>query len=128
VTRVLDPASAKRLALAVAALRVGLGLGAFAVPDVACRPWVGSNGEGPGRKVLARALGGRDVALGLGALVAARRGAPVRGWVEAAALADGGDVAATLASWSALPKVGRVLVLGAAAGAAAAGAVAARSL
>jgi hypothetical protein len=41
-------------------------------------------------------VGARDLALGLGVLVALNRGAPVRGWLEASALVDGIDAAACL--------------------------------
>jgi hypothetical protein len=40
----------------------------------------------------------------------------VRGWLEASALADAGDVAATLADWGSRPRLGRLVVLAAAAG------------
>jgi len=124
----LSSRQARTLALGVAGLRVALGLGALAAPDVAARPWVGDEGPAAPRRTLARALGGRDVALGLGALLAARRGAPVRGWVEAGALADAGDVVATLASFPRLPRYGRFVVLAGAAGAVAAGVLAAPEL
>jgi hypothetical protein len=37
-------------------------------------------------------LGGRDLALGLGVVIALDRGAPVRGWLEACVLADTVDL------------------------------------
>ena len=123
----LSAGQARRLALTVAGLRVALGAVALAAPDLALRPWVGA-GHGPERRVLARSLGARDVALGLGALVAGRRRAPLRGWVEAGSLADTGDVLATALAFGRLPRRGRLLVLGAAAGAAAAGALVAPSV
>lgn len=123
----LAPDRARRLALTVAGLRVALGAVAMVAPDMALRPWVG-RGTGAERRVLARSLGARDVALGLGAVLAAARRAPLRGWVEAGSLADAGDVVGTALAFGRLPRVGRVLVLGAAAGAAAAGALAAPSL
>lgn len=124
----LDSSRGRSLALAVATLRVLVGAVAMAAPDRALRPWVGDGGRGPARRVLARSLGVRDLALGLGALVAARRGAPLRGWVEAGALADTGDAIGTAMSFGSLPRFGRLLVLAASAGAAGAGAMAARSL
>jgi hypothetical protein len=65
---------------------------------------------------LARALGARDAALGLGTLLAQRHGGPVRGWLEGSALADAGDAIATLIGWSARPRFGRLAVLTAATG------------
>ena len=124
---ILSRPTARRLALAVAGMRVALGALAMVAPDLALRPWVGRPG-GAERRVLARALGARDIALGLGALLAARRNAPLRGWVEAGSLSDVGDTVSTALAFGGLPATGRVLVLGAAAGAAAAGALAAPSV
>ena len=126
--RHLPAGPARRLALGVATARIGLGVVAAIAPTVVARPWIGEEAHGPGAKVLGRALGGRDLALGLGPVLAARRGAPIRGWVEAAVLADLVDTGATLIAFRRLPRRGRWLVLASAGGAAAAGALAARSL
>ena len=53
----------------------------------------GSAGLAP---VVVRMVGARDVALGLGAVIAIDRGAPVRGWLEGAALADACDFVASV--------------------------------
>lgn len=109
-------------ARAVAAGRVALGLTALAWPAVVARPWVGPAGGVTGR-VFGRALGGRDLALGLGALVALERQSDeASAWVAAGALSDALDVAASLASWRELPRLTRWLVLASAGGAAIAGA------
>ena len=78
----------RRGAAAVAAGRVGLGLAALARPAVVTgRPWVGPSGEGQAGRVLGRALGARDLALGLGTLAALQRPAgpdtdqPTQSWV-----------------------------------------------
>lgn len=113
----LDLSGAVRL---LAGARIGLGVVAFLAPTLPARPWVGIDAARPSAKTLARALGARDVALGLGTLLAQRDGSPVRGWLEASALADAGDVAATLISWRSSPRLGRVGVLLAATGGAAA--------
>jgi hypothetical protein len=126
--RLLSPRMARMLAIAVAGGRAALGVTAMVAPDAVARPWIGDDGRGPGRRVLARALGGRDLALGLGALLAARPDGPLRGWVEAGGLADAGDVAATFLAFRHLPERGRWLVLAAAGGAVAAAALAAPSL
>ena len=55
-------------------------------------------------KMMSRALGARDLALGLGLAVALDRGKPVRGWLEGAALADGGDLMATLLAGDSIPR------------------------
>ncbi|HEX3947829.1 MAG TPA: hypothetical protein VHW47_08985 [Acidimicrobiales bacterium] len=118
---------ARRVVVVVAAGRVGIGVAALARPRLAVRPWVGVD-DGPASAVLGRSLGGRDIALGLGLLLAANHDRPLRGWAEAAALADTGDVVATLAAFGSLPRRGRLLVLAASAAAAAAGWWAARSV
>jgi hypothetical protein len=62
----------RRGATAVAVSRVGVGVVAFAAPALVSRSWVGGAGGGTSGRVLGRALGGRDLALGLGALAALR--------------------------------------------------------
>src|SRR5581483_4627507 len=122
------PGLPHRVALGLAICRVGLGLMAIVEPSPISRPWIGASRDEVGPRVLARALGGRDVALGLGVLLAARRNAPLRGWVEAGALADAVDAAATALAFRRLPRSGRYLVLAASGGAAALGSAAARRL
>jgi hypothetical protein len=115
-------------ARALAWARLALGVTALAAPTVPGRPWVGDAAATPAGKTLARALGGRDVALGLGTLLALNHDAPVRGWLEASALADACDVGATLAAFGRLPRWGRLLVMAAASGGAISCAVTARRL
>ncbi|HMC41556.1 MAG TPA: hypothetical protein VKI20_00995 [Acidimicrobiales bacterium] len=103
--------------------RVALGVAAFALPRLPATPWIGKDASRPSSRLLSRALGARDVALGLGALVAVSRDLPVRGWLEAGGLADAGDVAATLLGWESAPVLGRWLVLAAAGGGVVASAV-----
>jgi hypothetical protein len=85
-------------------------------------------------RVLGRAVGARDVALGIGALRALRHLAAEPGsacaWIAAGALSDSLDVIASLSSWRDLPRRSRWLVVASAARAAltgAAGALAVRS-
>jgi len=110
---------------AVAAGRVALGLTALAWPLVPARPWVGASADDLAARVFGRALGARDVALGLGALAALERpaesGSP-SAWVAAGALSDALDVLASAASWRELPRVTRWLVAVTAGGAAVVGA------
>jgi len=116
----------RRGAMAVAAGRVALGLTALAWPVVPARPWVGAAANDLAARVFGRALGARDLALGLGALAALQRPADHRGpasaWVAAGALSDALDVAASVASWRELPRNGRWLVVVSAGGAALIGA------
>src|SRR3954451_21565414 len=63
-------------ATAVAVARVALGVVALARPSVPARPWVGEPADEIGLQVLGRALGARDLVLGLGTLAAARESLP----------------------------------------------------
>jgi hypothetical protein len=106
-------------------VRVVLGVSALVSP-LAARPWVGPSVREPAGAVLGRAAGARDLALGAGALLAARQGGRAeRTWVAAGAFCDLVDAATTIAHRRRLPAAGRVLVSGAAVGAAAVGALAA---
>jgi hypothetical protein len=122
----------RRGATTVAAARVALGLAALAWPSVPARPWTGAGADDLTARVLGRALGARDLALGLGALAALRGQAaspwPARSWVAAGALSDTLDVAVSLAAWRELPRVTRWLVAASAGGAALAGAVGALAM
>jgi len=80
----------RRGATTVAAARVALGLAALAWPSVPARPWTGAGDDDLTARVFGRALGARDLALGLGALTALRDQAaspgPARSWVVAVAV------------------------------------------
>jgi hypothetical protein len=122
----------QRGATAIAAGRVALGLTALVWPSVPARPWVGASADDLAARVFGRALGARDLSLGLGALIALRRppaeaGEAVR-WVAAGAVSDALDVAASVSSWPDLPRAGRWMVAASAGGAALAGAVGALAL
>ena len=122
----------RRGAWAVAAGRVALGLTALAWPSVPARPWVGAAADDVAAQVFGRALGARDIALGLGALRALQHLAAEPGsacaWVAAGALSDALDVAASLLSWRELPQTSRWLVVASAGGAALTGAAGALAL
>ena len=106
--------------------RIAIGITALVAPSVPLRPWVGRDfAWQPRAKLLARSLGARDLALGIGVILALRHDGPVRGWVEGSGVADAGDCLSTLLAFGKLPKSGRWLVLLSAAGAAAAARVAA---
>ena len=129
----------RHAATVVAAGRVALGVAALARPSVPARPWVGASADELGARVFGRALGARDIALGLGALAALRiapagsagaqaAGAQAGAWVAAGALSDALDVAITAAAWPELPRTSRWLVAASAGGAAVAGAAGALAL
>lgn len=110
---------------AVALGRIGLGISYSLAPTRALRAWPGrapSRGaDGAVTRMLARSTGGRDISLGLGLLLAQRHGGPVRGWLEAAMLADVADAVSIVIAFRHLPRVRAVMMLGAALGAAGAG-------
>jgi hypothetical protein len=122
------PAARHSLGAVVAVGRIGVGLGALAAPRLLLSTWIGAEpAAGPPQQVLARALGGRDVALGVLALQAISGGsrrAPARTAVALGAFADGVDMVATVRGWSSLPRGRRWLTLGLALGATAAGVLA----
>ena len=111
----LSREDARRLACANGVARCALGLLAMTLPSVPLAPWIGRPTPAGPVRLLGRALGARDLALGLGTLLALRHDAPVRGWVEAGGLADAGDALFTLAAFGRLPRRGRWSVLAAAA-------------
>ena len=102
--------------------RAVIGAALLAAPVAAGEPWIGETAASPGGQVALRALGARDLVLGLGALRAARRGDPgaVAAWCTALAACDIVDGIATGSMRSELPS-GGVPVMALAFGAAAAG-------
>ena len=132
VTSIGSPGLLRHGARAVAAGRVALGLTALVWPSVPARPWVGGAADDVAARVFGRALGARDLALGLGALAAlqgpAAGAGPASAWVAAGALSDALDVVASVSSWRELPRTGRWLVVASAGGAALAGAAGALAL
>jgi len=109
---------AKDVALALARGRIAIGAVALAAPGLAGRFMFGRDGSRPATKLLARMVGGRDMALGLGVVIALDRGAPVRGWLEASSLADGVDLAGGLLARDEIPRVTFVNAVALAGGAA----------
>jgi len=125
MTRPPVPVLLRNGAKAVAAARVALGLTALVWPSVPARPWVGAAADDVAAQVFGRALGARDLALGLGALVALQgqdEAGAGRSWIAAGALSDALDVAASVKSWRELPRLSRWLVVASAGGAAVIGA------
>jgi hypothetical protein len=105
----------RSVALALALGRAALGAGLLAVPARVNTRWVGADGDRPGARVLGRAVGARDVAIGLGAAAALRQGGPARAWLVSGVLADLGDLGSTLGERGAMPRNG-VIGVGALAG------------
>ena len=121
-------AKASTAAKLLGAVRISVGLGALLSPRRASAPWLGQDeSRRSSVRVFARALGGRDLALGAAALAAASDQELKRVCVLGA-LADGMDFLATLRDFPRLPRVGRWLVLSSTFGAAFSGATCAALL
>src|SRR5215212_4804174 len=114
----IDAVEPHGLALAIARTRIAIGVVAIAAPGFVARAMFGRDGSRPGPRLFARMLGGRDLALGLGVVIALDRGAPVRGWLEASSLADGVDLAGCLLARDEIPRVTFVNTVALAGGAA----------
>ena len=76
------------------------------------RGWIGKQARLPGAQVLARAVGARDLAVGLGGLQAVKRNdGSARPWLAAAAACDAVDFGATWAAGRGIPRQARTGVL-----------------
>jgi hypothetical protein len=110
-----------RLARGLAINRISFGVGMVLAPGLYARSWVGTKAAGEdATKVLARALGARDLALGAGGLLALRAGDVERSrrWFTAQGVTDAVDLLATLAARD-VPVPARVFAGAMAAGSAA---------
>ena len=79
----MDKLQARQLAQTVAWARIAIGVTAIVAPSLPLRPWVGDLAGDRRGKLLARSLGARDLALGLGVVLAMKHEAPVRGSLAA---------------------------------------------
>jgi hypothetical protein len=103
----------RALAATLAVNRVAFGLGYLWAPRATGRRWIGKVARDPAVGVLTRALGARDLVLGAGALFAlATRGRTARPWFAAHTVADGVDLAATIAARRRLPRDGYRFAVG----------------
>jgi hypothetical protein len=101
--------STRTLAKALALNRIQYGLGMVLKPGRNAKVWVG--GRAARRtpvKVLAQALGVRDLVLGVGALRALDDPQAARAWFTALAVADGVDVPVTALAGDDIPLWSRV--------------------
>ena len=108
-----------RLAQLVAVGRIGIGCTALVAPTLMTRPWIGDTAASPDARLLARTMGGRDLALGLGTLRALGvDDSEARPWVALAGMADAVDATVTVLAFRRLPRVTRWGILAATVGAA----------
>jgi hypothetical protein len=106
-TRGMDVA---QLARGQALNRVAMGAALIVVPGLVGRAWAGPLAADDRAKVLARALGARDLSLGAGGLLALREGdsAWARRSLAAQAFADAVDFLAIVAAGRRLPLAARL--------------------
>jgi len=98
----------KQKAMVFGAIRFGVGSALVLAPGFAGRVWVGPGADGPGSKVFARALGARDVLLGLRTMTAVRSEREAKHYLVSGYAADAADVAATVIAWRNLSPGRRV--------------------
>src|ERR671931_981609 len=104
------------LAALISIGRFVFGVAFIAEPTLMDRAWIGKQARVPGAQLLARAVGARDLVLGLGGLQALARDDGSAGpWLAAGAICDGVDFGATWAAGRTIPRQARRGVLGAAA-------------
>jgi hypothetical protein len=100
------------LAALISLGRLVFGAAFIAEPTLMDRAWIGKQARVPGAQLLARAVGARDLVLGLGGLQALKRddgsAAP---WLGAGAICDAVDFGATAAAGRKIPAQARRGVL-----------------
>lgn len=72
-------------------LRAGIGAALFTFPGLSARVWLGEGARGPTARIAMRALGAREVVLGIGLLTALEGRRDPETWIEAGALCDVAD-------------------------------------
>jgi hypothetical protein len=115
----MTPSVARRLAQLIALGRIGIGCTALLAPTLMTRPWIGDAAGSPDARLLARTMGGRDLALGIGTLRALGvDDAEARPWVALAGMADAVDATVTIFAFGRLPRLTRWAILASTVGAA----------
>ena len=100
------------LGLLISAGRFLFGVAFIAKPTLMDRAWIGKQARVPGAQLLARAVGARDLVLGLGGLQALPRAdGSARPWLAAGGICDAVDFGATWAAGRRIPRRARNGVL-----------------
>ena len=97
--------------------RIVIGSGFVAAPEAVGQSWIGDAANADGG-IMARAFGGRDIALGAATLIAARDPKILAPLLALGVMVDSIDCAATLAAGDKIPDRARYVSAGLAAGAA----------
>lgn len=105
----------EELARLLGVTRLAIGAAAVVAPSFVSKMWLGKGAVDSSARVGMRGLGGREAAIGLGTLLALENKRPVRGWLEAGALADAADAFAVISQRKSLPPARVVLAAGIAA-------------
>jgi hypothetical protein len=100
------------LAAVISSARFLFGVAFIAKPTLMDRAWIGKQARVPGTQLLARAVGARDLVVGLGGLHAlTREGTSARPWMAAGGICDAVDFGATWAAGRTIPREARRGVL-----------------
>jgi hypothetical protein len=100
------------LAALISMGRFVFGVAFIAEPKLMERVWIGKQARVPGAQLLARAVGARDLVLGLGGLQAlTRNDGSARPWLGAGSICDAVDFGATWAAGRTIPQQARRDVL-----------------
>jgi hypothetical protein len=92
--------------------RFVFGVAFIAEPKLMERAWIGKQARLPGAQLLARGVGARDLALGIGGLQAVKRNdGSARPWLASAAVCDVVDFGATWTAGRRIPRQARTGVL-----------------
>lgn len=102
----MDP---RWLARFTSVARLAIGAGFVLVPELAMRPWIGSETRRERARLLARVIGSRDLVLAAGALTAGGQAERSR-WIAAGLAADAADLVLTVSYRRVLPRRGAALV------------------
>ena len=86
----------RQLLRTIAAGRIVAGTTLLLLPGTAAGQWIGPSARTPGAKVMTRAMGVRDLAIGAGTMSALANGEPARHWALAGAASDLIDGLATV--------------------------------
>jgi hypothetical protein len=87
---------ARDLAVGLAGGRIAIGVLSLLAPGLVGRAMMGPEVDSGGARLILRVVGARDLALGLGVLVALDRDVAVQGWMRASAVVDGLDAGGSL--------------------------------